>query len=65
LNRGFEGDISPSWGDRSVAEARGGWPPSGSRSQASAPVTSSPAFGTNNFLPIDLFPSKTHRYPVY
>ncbi len=30
LNRGSEGDISPSWGDRSHAKARGGWSPSGS-----------------------------------
>jgi hypothetical protein len=27
LNRGFEGDISPSWGDRSEAKARGGVAP--------------------------------------
>ena len=27
LNRGFEGDVSPSWGDRSNAKARGGWAP--------------------------------------
>ncbi len=29
-NRGSEGDVPPSWGDRSEAEARGGRPPSGS-----------------------------------
>jgi hypothetical protein len=40
LNGDFERGVPLSWGDRSEAEARGGWPPRGSASRSDLSATS-------------------------